>query len=52
MVFQVVWDSEDCAFKFKSIYLETLFEIDSSLKRLEVIGNIHDKGVNNERDIV
>lgn len=44
VLFQVVWDNESCGFKFKSIETGTLFEIDSSVEKLEVIGNIHEKG--------
>ena len=44
MLFQVVLDNESCGFKFKSIETGTLFEIDSSVEKLEVIGNIHERG--------
>ena len=44
VLFQVVLDNESCGFKFKSIETGTLFEIDSSVEKLEVIGNIHEKG--------
>ena len=51
VLFQVVWDNESCGFKFKSIETGTLFEIDSSVEKLEVIGNIHEKGKWNGRKI-
>lgn len=40
--FVIVWDSFNCGFKFRNIKTNSYYEIDESLIRLELVGNIHD----------
>lgn len=40
--FVIVWDSFNCSFKFRNIKTNSYYEIDESLTRLELVGNIHD----------
>ena len=40
--FEIVWIKESASFMFKSFDSFNLWEVDKSVNRLEVIGNIHD----------
>lgn len=44
ILFIVIWNSTTCSFMFISAFSGHSFDIDESLSRLEVIGNVHYNG--------